>query len=67
MIRVNFFAKKNRLKKKNGNRIYNKNINIGTEYYCWLDIMSIYIFKYILRNIKIILLLNVNIVFILKG
>lgn len=29
-----FSCEKKRLKKKNGNRIYNKNINIGTEHYC---------------------------------
>lgn len=68
VTRVNFLAKKKRLKKKkNGNRIYNKNINIGTEHYCWSDIMSTRTPKHIPRNTKIILLLNANTVFISKG
>lgn len=62
-----FSCEKNRLKKKNGNRIYNKNINIGTEHYCWSDIMSTRTPKHIPRNTKIILLLNANTVFISKG
>lgn len=59
--------KKTTKKKKNGNRIYNININIGTEHYCWSDIMSTRTPKHIPRNTKIILLLNANTVFISKG